>query len=192
MIVIKTFEALVIRGSRTATKTCWLDIETRKVMALESWNYRRRWQTFMVGVGTLSDGMARVTLVDGEESDIMEALNNILPDLGTIRYEATRDFDRDVLCGHFTNARRARNPRPGDWSHLQLKDFDWFNIRERMKWMASHIAANALREQDPIEFSKNVPWMWEHGFNLEVRTHCLIDVLNMIMRDNDCDLGKVL
>lgn len=142
----------------------------------------------MVGIGVLSNGVARVTLLDGDEGSLIACLNQILPGMGTIRYGATRDFDRDVLCGHFTNARRARSPEPGGWPHLVLDDFDWLNIHKRMKLMDSHVAANALRERDPIEFSKNVPWMWEHGLHSEVRTHCRIDVMDMIMRDTDCDL----
>jgi hypothetical protein len=188
-VLFTILEAPVVRGSGDAPNIVWLDIETRKVAAPESWGYRMRWETFMVGLGVLSNGVARVTLLDGDEASLIASLNQILPGMGTIRYGATRDFDRDVLCGHFTNARRARSPEPGGWPHLVLDDFDWLNIHKRMKLMDSHVAANALRERDPIEFSKNVPWMWEHGLLSEVRTHCRIDVLDMIMRDQDCDLN---
>lgn len=194
MNVVTTFEREVtgpfpFGGTMAAPGTCWLDIETRKVeTAPDPWPFRLRWQPFMVGVGTLTGGVASVAIFEGEEGDLIDWLNDYLPDLGTIRYAATRDFDRDVLCGHFTNARRGRERTPGLWPHLRLRDYDWINLRDRMEFVPANQITRGLRAQDPIEFSKDVPAIWKAGGREDVRRHCLIDVLEMMAKDAPMEL----
>lgn len=164
----------------------WLDIETRKVVAPADWLYKKRWQTFLVGIARFVGEDLRLDLLMGEEAELIAGLEKLLREMGRsveIVYCATRQFDEMVLKGRFTNARRALSPVAGDWPHLPQNLGKWINIRKQMK------LAN-LPNRVPDLPSKDVPARWDAGERKLVGLHCARDVAELILVDLNYQLPE--
>lgn len=174
----------------------WLDIETRKV-PVEGWHQKTRWEPFMVGFAGFQDPgvfFCDVVRADTEE-DLIFYLNGTLDD-SEVRYSATREFDEMVLRGRFINARRAHSETPGGWPNLDGLNIAWNNISKRSR------VATWTRAAD-VE-SKYVPKMWAEAFNEKnpepqqlkfhrtVTDHCVRDVLENVLRDEQVVFSKQL
>ena len=112
-----------------------IDVECAKVPAPESWPQRRRFQTFLIGVGSWDgDDLVVKQIISATEDYVMDAFVRDLdryPKAERICYFATRDFDRVVLEGRWVNVYRAHSELPGNWPHLDFDEGDeeWINIR---------------------------------------------------------------
>ena len=153
----------------------WLDIETEKVLADNSWGQKMRWRTFMAGIAWVDAGYLYVGIVSDSESGIISWLRKILKG-EEVRYCATREFDEMVLRGRFTNARRAHAEKPGKWPNLNSeRSITWTNIRK-------NALARTWERAEDVE-SKDVPAVWQDGQRKLVATHCFRDVLENVLRD---------
>lgn len=169
----------------TEPNILWLDIETRKVDAPASWSQKRRWQPFMLGMAAASDpGVMWAMVVSGTEAELVEHLKDF--EGYEIRYAATREFDEMVLRGRFTNARRAHSKNAGSWPNVDTVDLKWKNIRKQLRHRGWERAADVA--------SKDVPTVWSaNGYHQKlVAKHCLRDVLDMFLRDDDVDVSTSL
>lgn len=111
---------------------CVVDIECYKVAAPSSWSQRTRFKTFMVGVGWWSPDEKFMTqmFMGDDEAQLLEEVERFIDGFCYVAYYATRDFDRHVLEGRWTNARRALSDEKGDWPTITDRpDEDWVNLR---------------------------------------------------------------
>jgi hypothetical protein len=162
----------------------WLDIETRKVAAPEYWQYKTRWQPFMIAVaGACDPGILFITVVSGTEKELMEFMEQF--EDYEIRYSATREFDEMVLRGRFTNARRAHNKVAGKWANMDNAKVTWHNMRKEIG------KSRLPRSHWDVE-SKNVPANWAKGNTEEVALHCERDVIELVLQDPDIHLSEEL
>lgn len=162
----------------------WFDIETKKVLAPESWPYRRRWQPFMVSMVRSVGGVLTLEVwASDDEVVLIESLNELFCERSPkeLAYDATRDFDKMVLAGRFTNARRAFSPCPGSWPHLEENDFRWINLRRVL-------LPSPARRADCL--SKDVPKLWTNGKKSIVSLHCARDSADLALRDPESNLSN--
>lgn len=171
----------------------WFDIETRKVEAPAGWPNKRRWQAFMIGTAKVSGGVLTLEVAEGTEGDVIEDFEKMLRYHGPMAvYGArVRDFDKWVMCGRFTNARRGLNPVPGSWPHVDEKAWQWKNI-----WKAVNGESGKNGEKSGDRYpgrladlpSIDVPEVWATG-NMDMRAvvvlHCLRDVAELVLLDPD-------
>jgi hypothetical protein len=161
----------------------WLDIETRKVPAPESWPQKRRWAPFLIGIaGAMDPGVLFAEVRSGSESELIDWIGEFAG--FEIRYSASREFDEMVLRGRFTNARRAHSPVAGRWPNLNRADVRWKNLRKTER-PRSWVRAFDLPSRD-------VPGVWESGGRKLVAQHCLRDVLENVLRDSEVQLSNRL
>lgn len=162
----------------------WFDIETKKVLAPEDWLYRRRWQPFMVSVVRSVGGeMTLEVWASDDEELLIESLNELFREEGPkeLAFDATREFDKMVLAGRFTNARRAFSSCPGSWPHLEENDFRWTNLRRVL-------LPSPARRADCL--SRDVPELWANGKESIVSLHCARDSADLALRDPESNLSN--
>lgn len=158
----------------------WLDIEGVKVKAPESWSQQTRTKAFMVGIGRFVEDGFLVHIYTGKEEYVMNAVKTVAHDR-TLVYYATRDYDRMVLEGKWTQFRRSMSDRPGDWPNVGDGWF-WQNLRDittyqRMTW-------DRLRSiRSPDVESKAVPEIWTVNPDLVI-LHNVRDVIELAVLDS--------
>lgn len=161
----------------------WLDIETRKVPAPESWPFKNRWSVFMVAVAYQMDTDLVINVYSGTETELIGYLEELLFEAELpewVVYSATRQFDEMVLSGKFTNARAAHQEYPGPWPHLPSGIIPWRNIRKAEQPIGV--------ERCPDLPSKDVPERWKAGDEESralVAWHCYKDVIKLLLADPD-------
>lgn len=163
----------------------WLDVETKKVPAPVGWPFKNRWSVFMVSVAFQVEQDLHFQVYSGTEAEIISILNRVLETVQPvlrISYHATREFDEMVLCGRFTNARRAHADHPGSWPHLP-GGLPWRNLRGNL--------ANVGLEREPDLEGKDVPERWEKNEGTDralIAWHCYKDVAQLLLGDPEADL----
>lgn len=155
----------------------YLDIETIKTDAPKGWPQKRRWRTFMVGLGFVMDGKFCVeVLATDDEKAMMKLVAERIRGKRVV-YGATREFDEMVLKGRFTNARRAHHPTPGPWPNVSNVPCSWDNIGKIMR------AVGRIKRTEDIE-SKNAPVVWSESEDVSsVVRHNALDVLETMLAD---------
>lgn len=160
----------------------YLDIETCKVAAPAYWGYKTRWYPFMVAVAYEYEGNLVCEVYEGNEDSIIHKLNVLAYDKEIVYSAGYRDFDKYVLCGRFTNARRALSPRPGSWAHLSEDAYRWVNVA-----MSDDVKSMRL----PDVPSKDVPSAWDKGEYAIVELHCIRDVAEAVLSDTRIRLNRI-
>jgi hypothetical protein len=171
-----------IPGQVVTTKgEIYLDIETRKVPVPLGIGFpgRLRWQPFMVVFG---EGDV-LTLVSGDEAPVVREVTNRVRDKVVVYGAVRRDFDRYVLTGRFTNARRALLPAPGPWPAVPDS--------APAAWVNRHRVLGPTNRAPDVP-SRDVPTAWAHGEGGRdlVRLHCLRDVVELMMLDRATKMRK--
>lgn len=161
---------------------CYVDIETTKVPCPPGWFRRtkdcwlkKRWKPFMVTIAYCSEGsLIFETFASESEYELIESLKEKLEGK-EVRYGATRKFDEMVLCGRFTNARRAFSPIPGDWPNLSKASITWVNV-------CGVLMPEREREMEGIDCP--IFWKSKNPEKLDILwKHCIRDVIELVVAD---------
>lgn len=150
---------------RATEDFCVLDIEAFKVPAPEGWPVKMRFQPMMVGLGYWDIWAGTFTSLIGasdDESEMVDWLEDVISRFKAIVFYATRDFDKNVLEGRWTNARRALSLVTPTWPILSRQDWlpeeerqEWINLR---KYQVSQVSVD--RTGDPFAVSSEGVLRW--------------------------------
>lgn len=154
------------------TNTIWLDIECDKVTAPTGWAYRTRARAFMVGVAYFTPGSLIIEVVTGSEASVMDYVRTMCEG-AEIRYTATRQYDKLVVEGRWTYARRGPSANPGEWPSVQ--GLNWVNVR-----YAPKVAHGLVRSPDIA--SADIPHTWPSQCDT-ILLHNVRDLLLMVLED---------
>lgn len=158
----------------------YIDIETVKVPAPEGWPSRTRWMPFMVGIAKASYGDVMVRVYWADEAGLIPLIQDAIQGAGEVVFSASsREFDRWVLAGRFTNARRALSPVPGPWPHLDEEAYNWRNVK-----------GGQLAFRMAFTPSRDVPKAWADGERELVALHCAKDVATALWCDHNAGLSS--
>lgn len=157
----------------------WLDIECEKVQAPpEGWYCKIRTKAFMVGMAYCTDKYFFFEVVTGNEEKVMEYVGELTAGKNIV-YIATRDYDRMVLEGKWTNVRRAMATVPGTWPTVD--HMLWENLNKSKFYYTADV--NMLDYQKGFDvLSKEVPQVWHKDPDIVV-LHNFRDLLEMALRD---------
>lgn len=164
----------------------WLDIECEKVPAPKTWGYSTRTKTIMVGLAYWIPNEVILEVVTGEEAQIMEYVSRKISGK-TVIYSATRSYDRLVLEGHWTYARRGPATLSGEWAHIDLAAAkEWENLRYLKSVYRSETDAGFYPYSRSFDVaSKDVPEVWRSEIDVVV-LHNVRDLLEMVLLDSRC------
>jgi hypothetical protein len=150
----------------------WLDLECDKVKAPAGWAYSTRTRAFMVGLGFYTPGEFVIEVVTGEEEAVMDYVRVMCEDC-EVRYCATKSYDKLVVEGRWTYARRGPSAVPGNWPNVN--GLNWKNIRTEAKRDLGLIRSFDIA-------SKDVPAEWPEACDTII-LHNVRDVLLMVVED---------
>ena len=199
--MFKIVFSLRVPSPKTLIDRAYFDIETIKTQAPADWPYRQRWMTVMVSYAYVEEGELVLECAVGSEPEIIAHCQKIFQGRIATYAAGYRDFDRHVLQGRFTNARRALNSVPGSWAHVDdtvewenLYDKDhrgYFDEQEfhRGSDIESRLIPDRLWFLSSNLVTETVSWVDNYAANIVV--HCIRDTIEVVMMDYDNRLSDL-
>lgn len=174
MKITKTFIKLEAPVNSWMLDVCYLDIETKKVVAPVNFRFRNRWKTFMIGYAYFMDAytICLRILESQNEYQLLTMFALDTKDFNRIYYESFNDFDEMVLRGRFAHARTKILDEPQEWPNLDDANLNFSNIHKITKTMIRPPRASDVA-------SKEVPKVYPYNQEI-VRLHCQRDVIEML------------
>lgn len=162
MIFIEKFRAPDVEPN-----VCCVDIECVKVDAPKGWPAKKRFKTFMVGIGTR--GQIHVARSD-DEAELIRWTSMVLKPV--CYYAGTREFDRMVLEARWVHARAAHSRISGPWPRIP-PTHEWVRLRDPVR---------SSRRDEDIFWKKSIEMLkWPKLDPKAVTFHCMLDVLELMM-----------
>lgn len=152
------------------------DLECVKVPSnTPGWPTKLRTKPIMLGYGYwISRTELKVRIIAGNnEKEFIDAARDILTSYDTAVYYATRDYDKNVLEGKWTYARRELWSKPVVWpTFVGYKGYKniYRDVQSRVKYRIDR------RGDIP---SKEVIYLWPKGITDPVFYHNKIDVIEI-------------
>lgn len=156
-----------VERPRSLDKTqCLIDIECVKVVAPPSWLYHKRFQVVMIGIGhwETKNQFDFVIMASANEVKLLRDITGAFGYYSVALFEATRDFDRNVLEGTWTNARRPMAKWPGAWPVVPRNTIAYRNVRDRVRSVPSLTRENDIQSVEVLEkWYTDRESVWKHN-----------------------------